>query len=499
MLPSRAGECDAERVARARHRDAGGSSSSVHSGPVPSRPSKSSEVELRIDSLAFGGRGVARLDDFVLFVDRALPGDLVRARVTKVKRRYGEAAVVETIERGPDRVPAPCPHFGACGGCRWQDLDYAAQLREKTAQVREAITRIGHQSDFVLDDVLPANRTYGYRNKLEYSWTQGPHGPSLGFHRAGRWDQVLPIEVCLLMGDEANEARRAVEDWARTHDLEAYDRRAHRGFLRNLIVRGSDRTGQLLLTLVTTSDGELPATDELEEELRRRVPGCVGFLHGVNDGVSEVTAGLAATPLFGRDWYEESLLDLRLRVSSGAFVQTNTDMCERLYELAIEEAGLHGDEVVWDLYSGIGSIALAMARHAGRVYGIEVVEEAVERAVENAERNGVENATFVAGDVAHAVRPLLESGIPRPDVVVLDPPRAGLTPKAVRRVLELAPRRIVYVSCNPTTLAGNAELLTEAGYRLERVRAVDMFPHTAHVECVARFEAPAPEVAGAEG
>lgn len=435
---------------------------------------------------------MARLDDFVLFVDRALPGDVVRAQVTKVKRRYGEARVVATLERGPERVPAPCPHFGACGGCRWQDLEYHAQLREKQEQVRAAITRIGHQSSFTLDEIVPAQRTFGYRNKLEYSWSDGPEGPSLGFHRAGRWDEVLPVEVCLLMGDAANEARRVVEAWARARSLSTYDRRAHTGFLRNLVVRGSDRTSELLLTLVTTSQQPLPAPAALEDELRERVPGCVGLLHAVNDGVSEVTAGLEAQVVFGRGWYEEELLGLRLRVSSGAFLQTNTDMCERLYELAIEEAALCGDEVVWDLYSGIGSIALAMARHAGQVYGVEVVEEAVERAVDNAEANGIDNATFAAGDVAQAVRPLLEGGIPRPDVVVVDPPRAGLTPKAVRRLLELAPQRIVYVSCNPTTLAGNAEQITDGGYRLERVRPVDMFPHTAHVECVARFEAVSP-------
>ncbi len=238
-----------------------------------------------------------------------------------------------------------------------------------------------------------------------------------------------------------------------------------------------------------TAPGALPQSTWLVDELAERVPGCVGLLHATTSGVAEVTHGLESKVVFGRDWYEERLLGLRLKVSSGAFLQTNTDMCEKLYEIAIEEAHLGGDEIVWDLYSGIGSIALAMAGAAGHVYGIEVVPEAVERAVDNAERNGVMNAEFVQGDVAKAVRPLLEAGMPSPDVVVLDPPRAGLTPKAVRRVLELEPQRIVYVSCNPTTLAGNAELLAEGGYRLERVRPVDMFPHTHHVECVARFEA----------
>ena len=455
---------------------------------MASRPEKGSEVEVFVDSLAFGGRGVARLDDFVLFVDRALPGDRVRARVTKVKRSYGEARAVATLEPGPDRVTPPCPHFGACGGCRWQDLDYDAQLVWKSQQIGDAMSRIGHQEGFVQDPIVPATRTYGYRNKLEFSFGESEEGPALGFHRAGRWDEIMPVTACLLMSEAGNEARRVVEAWARRTGAAVWDRRTNQGYLRHLVCRGSDRTGELLLTLVT-GPGKLPKSSWLIDELGERVPGCVGLLHATTDGVAEVTHGLATEVVMGRDWYEERLLGLRLHVSSGAFLQTNTEMCERLYELAIEEAGLGGDEIVWDLYSGIGSIALALAGSAGRVYGVEVVEEAVQRAVENAERNGIDNAEFVQGDVAKAVRPLLEAGIPQPDVVVLDPPRAGLTPKAVRRVLELEPQRIVYVSCNPTTLAGNAELLTEGGYRLERVRPVDMFPHTHHVECVARFEA----------
>jgi 23S rRNA (uracil1939-C5)-methyltransferase len=455
---------------------------------LQSRPEKGSEVEVEVESLAFGGRGVARLDDFVLFVDRALPGDRVRARVTKVKRRHGEATAVEVLAEGPDRVPAPCPHFGACGGCRWQDLDYAAQTAWKERQVRDALERIGHQSGFALDPIVPAGDTYRYRNKLEFSFGDSADGASLGFHRAGRWDEILPISECLLMDVAGNEARSVVEGWARQSGADVWDRRSGKGYLRHLVVRGSSRTGQLLATVVT-SPGRLPSPAWLEDELRERVPGCVGLLHAVSDGVAEVTAGLPTTTVFGRDWYEERLLGLRLRVSAGAFVQTNTAMCERLYELAIEEAHLAGDEVIWDLYSGIGSIALALAGSAGRVIGVEVVDEAVERARENADLNDVGNAEFVVGDVAKAVRPLLESGVPAPDVVVLDPPRAGLTPKAVRRVLELEPQRIVYVSCNPTTLAGNAELLVDGGYRLERVRPVDMFPHTHHVECVARFDA----------
>ena len=454
-----------------------------------SRPEKGSELELRIGSLAFGGRGVARVDDFVIFVDRALPGDLVRARLHTVKRRYAEGRAVELIEPGPDRVEPRCPHFGACGGCRFQDLDYARQLEHKEQTIRDAIRRIGHIEGVEVAPIVGAAQTYGYRNKVEFSFADGRDGGvRLGFHVAGRWEDILPIETCHLVGDAWNAARAVVERWARDHAIAAYDRRTHGGYLRNLICRGSERTGELLLTLVT-SEGPLPRPAQLEEELREAVPACVGLLHAQTDRKAEVTAGLEAGLVFGRPWYAERLLDLDLRVSSGSFLQTNTAMCERLYEIAIEEAALAGDEVVWDLYSGIGSIALALARDAGEVYGIEIVEEAVQRAAENAERNGIENARFVHGDVAKAVRPLIEGGVPSPDLVVVDPPRAGLIPKAVRRIVELAPPRIVYVSCNPTTLAGNAEQLVEAGYRLVRVRSVDMFPHTHHVECVATFVA----------
>lgn len=451
------------------------------------RPQKWSEVELEISGLAFGGKGVGRVDDFVLFVDRALPGDRVRAQVTKVKKSYGEARLVERLVDGPGRIEAPCPHFGACGGCKWQDLEYSRQLEWKTQQVSDALDRIGHLEGYRLDPIVGAEHVFAYRNKLELSFTPTPAGPALGFHRAGRWDQILPIEICLLTGDPGNAARRVVQSWAREQGLEAWHQRLEGGTLRHLVMRTSERTGDVLLTLVTSQES-LPGEAALVAALEAGVPGFCGLLHATNAGVADSTAGLPSRLIAGRPYLEEILLGLRLRVSAGAFLQTNTSMCERLYQIAIAEAGLSGEEIVWDLYSGIGSIALALAGAARRVIGVEVVEEAVDRARENAERNGIANVSFAVGDVAKAVAPLLAEGLPRPDVVVVDPPRAGLTPRAVRRVLELAPRRIVYVSCNPATLAGNGAELREGGYRLDVVRPVDMFPHTAHVECVARFE-----------
>jgi 23S rRNA (uracil1939-C5)-methyltransferase len=443
---------------------------------------RNQELELTIDSLAYGGRGVARHGELVVFVARALPGDRVRARVTKYKRRYAEARTVELLEPGPGRVEARCRHFGVCGGCSWQDLDYQLQLRHKQAQVADAIQRLGRFEDVELRPIEPARSIWGYRNKLEYSWSQGPEGPSLGVHVAGRWDRLMAVETCHIASEASNEVRRAFERWAREQGLEAYDQRSGEGFLRHLVVREGRRTGQVLPMLVT-APGSVPGVERLRELVGELV---VGVVHAVNDGVAEVTGGLETVPLFGEDEFDERVLGLTLRLSAGAFMQTNTEMCDVLYGHALEAARLREADVAWDLYCGAGAIGLSAASHVGRVVGIEISAESIERARGNADRNGIGNAEFVQGDVAKELRPLLER-VPRPDVVFVDPPRAGLTPRAVRRLLEVAPERIAYVSCNPTTLAPNARQLVDGGYSLDWVRPVDMFPHTHHIECVAQF------------
>jgi 23S rRNA (uracil1939-C5)-methyltransferase len=454
---------------------------------VAGRPSRGDVADVAIESLATGGRGIARMDGYVVFVDRALPGDRVRIRLRNAKRKYGEAEVVELLEGGPERIDPPCPYVGACGGCRWQALVYESQMREKEQVVRDSLERIAHLPDVVVTPIVGAQHTFGYRNKIELTFVGTDDGPRLGFHRAGRWDEVLPIDRCLLVEEAVNAAKDAVERWAIASGLAAYDQRLHEGQLRNLVLRHSSRTGQVLCVIVTTAV-DLPLQANLVDELQESVPGFVGLLQARNDGVAETAAGHPTVLVAGRDWFEEEILGQTLRVPWNGFLQTNTEMCETLYRMAIEEASLTGDEVVWDLYSGIGSIGLALARSAQRVIGIEVVPEAVEQAALNAEINGIGNAEFIVGDVGRTVGPLREADAPPADVVVIDPPRAGLHPRAVKGVLELAPRRIVYVSCNPTTLAGNAQAFVEAGYRLEVVRPVDMFPHTPHVECVARFE-----------
>src|SRR5205809_4757654 len=439
------------------------------------------ELELTIDSLAYGGNGVARLNGFVVFVRRGLPGDTVRARVTKVQRRHAEALMTEVVTPGPQRVEAPCAHYPACGGCRFQDLAYDAQLEAKQEQVREALRRIGGIAEPLVEEIVPAESEFFYRNKLEYSFTATPAGPSLGFHKAGRWDEVLEVEKCWLTTELGNAIRNAVRDWARAERLEPYNQADQSGYLRHLVVREGRNTGQVLVQLVTAS-GERFDRDELVETLRR-FPEVRSIHWAVNETPAEVT-NLPTTLLWGEEAIEEELCGLRFRVRPSAFLQTNTAMAERLYALAAEYAALTGEETFYDLYCGIGTIGLTLASRALTVWGVEVSEESVACALENADLNGITNAAFFAGEVGASLEELAERAGP-PDVAVVDPPRAGLSGKALRRLARLEAPKIVYVSCNPTTLAGNVkELAGEWGYTLERVRPVDMFPHTPHVESV---------------
>jgi 23S rRNA (uracil1939-C5)-methyltransferase len=443
---------------------------------------RNDELELTIDSLAYGGNGVARLNGFVVFVRRGLPGDTVRARVTKVKRGWAEAMATEVLTPSPQRVDAPCEHFPACGGCRFQDLGYEAQAAAKEAQVRDALVRIGRIVDPPLEPIVPADAVFHYRNKLEYSFTDTPKGAALGFHRAGRWDEVLEVERCWLTTDLGNRIREAVREWAQEEGLPAYDQEAQTGYLRHLVVREGRNTGQALVLLVT-APGDLQGADRFVAALRQ-FPEVRSIHWAVNDSPAEAT-NLPTNLLSGEEAIVEELLGLRFRVRPNAFLQTNTAMAERLYELAIEYAGLTGTETVYDLYCGIGTIGLSMASRALTVWGVDVSHESVACAIENAGLNQATNATFFAGEVGASLDELPDRA-GRPDVAVVDPPRAGLSGKALRRLARLEAPRLVYVSCNPTTLAGNLkELTTEWGYRLERVRPVDMFPHTPHVESVA--------------
>jgi 23S rRNA (uracil1939-C5)-methyltransferase len=443
------------------------------------------ELELSIESLAFGGNGVARLDGFVVFVRRGLPGDTVKARVTKVQRRHAEAVATEIVTPGPVRVEAPCRHYPECGGCRFQDLAYDTQVATKHQWVADSLQRIAGLTDAPLEPIVPAASQFHYRNKMEYSFTQHEDGATLGLHRAGRWDEVLEIQKCWLTSDVGNAIRNTMSDWAREEKLTAYDQETHEGYLRHLMIREGRNTGQALVQLVTNR-GERFDRERLIEVLTA-IPEVNSIHWSINEGVSETTE-LPTELIWGEDAIEEEIGGLRFRVRPNAFLQTNTEMAEQLYAIAREFAGLTGNETVYDLYCGIGTIGLSMAKDAMTVWGIEISEESVACAIENQELNAIGNTAFFAGNVGEVLADL-RTRAGDPDVVVVDPPRAGLAGKALKRLGEIAAPRIVYVSCNPTTLAGDLKRLSEEyGYRLVRARPVDMFPHTPHVECVALLE-----------
>lgn len=437
------------------------------------RPRPRERVEMEIEKLAFGGNGIGRLEGYVVFVSGALPGDRVVAEITKAKRGYAEANAVEILRPSEERIPDRCDHGGSpCPGAPWQGLPYELQLEAKQDQVRDSLDRIGGEalSGYELLEIEPAVEQWRYRNKLEYSFGQVDDELVLGFHTRGRWDEIIDANDCFLASEANNEKRNAIRSWAQESGLEAYDLRDRLGTMRNLVIREGRRTGQLQSRLVT-SVAEIP-----------RPPV---DLHTMIEGESGNTDG--PTGVLGAEHLIERLCGLEVAIGHRAFFQTNTEMAEILYGIAGEFADLSGGERVFDLFCGIGTLGLTMASEAGEIWGIEIVPEAITDAEWNAERNGITNARFMAGDARTEIRPLLESA-GTPDVVVVDPPRAGLSKKVVRRLIECDAPRIVYVSCNPTTLAPNGVQLAEAGYRLDRVKPVDMFPQTPHIECVAVFE-----------
>jgi 23S rRNA (uracil1939-C5)-methyltransferase len=475
------------------------------------RPERGQELELTVDSLAYGGEGVARLGEhgYVVFVAGAIPGDRVRAVVYKRKRNYAHARTLEILQAGPERIAPRAEHPGV----PWQVLPYERQLEIKQTQAQEALRRLGGFEDFTVEPIVPALEQWRYRNKLEYSFGHDLHTDELvcGFHAPAGWNMVCAIDDCLLASEQGNHARRVAAAWCREQGLRAWSRGGEEGgglngdsrpappregrtdpgpdgraLLRNLVVREGRRTGRLQVRIVTT-EGELDApalAAALAAELGERLSG---VLWTRSRQLAETTAGGETELVWGDAELPERVGELELRISPEAFFQTNTEMAEVLYGIAGEYAALEGWERVYDLYCGTGTIALTLAPRAGEVWGIELVEQAVADAIAAARRNEIANAHFFAGDARLALPELLARA-GRPDVLVVDPPRAGLSQKVVRRIIEAGPRRIVYVSCNPTTLAPNAAQLVEAGWALRKVRPVDMFPQTHHVECVALLE-----------
>jgi 23S rRNA (uracil1939-C5)-methyltransferase len=447
------------------------------------KPKRGETIEIVVDDLAFGGEGVGRLDGYVMFVRGGLPGDRLRVTVTEARGRYGRGVIDAILSPSPDRVDPPCPYFGRCGGCRLQHLAYPAQLAFKEKQVRDCLTRLGGLAPFELRPIVAAPEPYGYRNKMEF--TVAEPGPAVGLHAAERYDVVLDIERCLLQSDTMNALLDEVRSQARARGLSVWDQRSERGLLRFVTLRHGRRTGEAMVNLVVSAP-DVEALMPVADGLKARVPATASVLLNVNDRKASVAVGTEEHLLLGRDHITESLSGVTFQISASSFFQTNTVQAERLFEIVAEACALDGTETVMDLYSGTGAISLLLARRARHVYGVELSTAAIADATRTARVNDIDNCTFVAGEVRHVLPALMRDGV-RASVVVADPPRAGFHPKALAALAGLAPSRIVYVSCNPATLARDVGDLARQGYRLEWVQPVDMFPQTPHIEAVARL------------
>jgi len=441
------------------------------------------ELELQVDRLSYGGRGVARADGYVVFVPYTAPGDVVRARLVRAKRSFGEAEVVEVLKPSADRVSPPCPYFGRCGGCTWQHLRYEAQLAAKEQIVRESLERLGGLREVPVRPILPAPQPFGYRNKMEFAFH--PEA-TLGLHLPGHFDRVLEIDSCLLPSPVASALLREVKSFVRERGLSCYDPRTRQGLLRHLVYREARRTGQVLVAVVT-APGTFPEGPELARRLAERHPEVRGVLWAQSSALSDAVVVDRLEVLWGEATIEEELGGLRFRIGLETFFQTNTEQAERLVQLALELADLAGTERVVDLYCGVGTFTLALARRAHFAWGVEVVPSAVQAARENAARAAVQNVEFLQGEVRHVLPELVARTGP-PDLVLLDPPRSGAGGKVMRKVGRASPRRVVYVSCNPTTLAPDLRELLPFGYSVRVVQPVDLFPQTYHVETVVLLE-----------
>jgi 23S rRNA (uracil1939-C5)-methyltransferase len=465
------------------------------SSPVVAR---GAEVEFKIDKLAFGGKALGHVYGLVVFVEHALPGQRVRVRITRKKAQFAEGRVVEVLEQSPAYTPPFCRHFEVCGGCQWQDLAYEEQLHWKHLQVQEALRHLKSLNpEAVMTPVASPQPRY-YRNKMEFtfapqSWraageSAASRGLALGLHVGDSSEHIFDLEECFLQSPQAPVIVREVRDWCRKSGLPAYNTRSHRGFWRFLVLREGKRTGQALAQVITSDQGEAKAVGALGAHLKAKFPGLTTMVHSISRKRAQVARGEASRTLWGPGYIEEVLGGLRLRISANSFLQTNTEAAENLYQAVSGLGEFTGNETVWDLYCGAGSIALYLAAQVKRVAGFELAPAAVDDAYVNCRLNGIDNCRFQAGDLKEQIRQALRIGDPpRPEVVVTDPPRAGMHPEVVQALLELAPPRLIYVSCNPATLARDLGRLEEK-YDVSAVQPFDLFPHTGHIECVARLD-----------
>lgn len=454
------------------------------------------EIETTIEKVAFGGQGIAHHENRVLFVENAVPGDRMKVRLRKVKKTHAFAYPVELMQPSKLRIEAPCSHFGFCGGCKWQNLEYQTQLEFKRQHVMESLEHIGDIRADCVEDVIPSPLIFGYRNKMEFSFSENRWLPpdelknpdiakqqfSLGFHVPRFFDRIIDIEKCWLQDDQLNRILIFSKAFFKDAGIPVYHNRTHEGILRYLVLRKSFAFDQIMVNIVTFS----PIQEQLRgfaEKLTAEIPAVTSVINNVNSRFAQIAAGEEEFLIYGNPVIREKLGDYVFEISSNSFFQTNSLQAEKLYRVVEDLAGVK-DKTVWDLYSGTGSIAIFLSGKADKIIGFEILESSVEDARRNAELNEVDNCEFIAGDIRFSMEQYSQN---KPDVIICDPPRSGMHPDVVNTILEISPDKIVYVSCNPTTLARDLTILKEQ-YHLTKIQPLDMFPHTYHIESVCRLE-----------
>ncbi|MFZ1292338.1 MAG: 23S rRNA (uracil(1939)-C(5))-methyltransferase RlmD [Melioribacteraceae bacterium] len=473
---------------------------------------KNDTVELTIENYAFEGKGISRINQaqldhinnevdkkYVIFVHNSFPGDIVKARILKLKKSYGEAKTVEIIKPSLDRIKAKCKHYGICGGCKQQDLNYETQLKYKHEQVKDIFERLGGFNNFEMLPILGCENIFYYRNKMEFSFTPQRwltdedlkneiiHDKdfALGFHVPKVFSKVINIEECYLQSENATKVLNFTRDYFKQKNTPIFSTINYEGFLRNLVLRESLNLNQFMVNLVTSSeDDEL--IGNYAEELKNNFPFITAIVNNINLKKSQTAFGDYEKILFGNGIIHDKIGKYKFSISANSFFQTNTLQAEHLYQTALDFAEFKGDEIVYDLYSGAGTIAIFIAEKVKNVYGFESVRSAVKDAKINCEINKIENVETFEVDLNKSfIQFLSDNKVSKPDVIIVDPPRAGMNPKTVNDILELEPKKVVYVSCNPATQARDVKLLCEEKYKLVKIQPVDMFPQTFHIENVA--------------
>ncbi|HMB98624.1 MAG TPA: 23S rRNA (uracil(1939)-C(5))-methyltransferase RlmD [Balneolaceae bacterium] len=459
-------------------------------------------TELEIESAAFKGKGVAKKDGLAVFIPNTAPGDLVKARIVKKKKKYREAKLLEIIEPSPKRIEPKCRHALVCGGCTWQFLPYSEQLVIKEQQVRDHVERIAGLSPGIVEPIVGCDQPFYYRNKMEYSfgsrrWLSDEEIRSddyvddsafaAGLHAPGRYDKILNLKECHLQPEFSYKILDFVRSWCISNDIKPFDTYNNEGFIRHLVIRNSHFTEDLMVNIVTFRD-EPDIVNRLCSGLIESFPEITTVINNINDQLNPTAVGRYEHVLYGPGYITDNIGHHSFKIDANAFFQTNTKQAEKLYRVAKEYAELSDDELLYDLYCGVGTLTLYLSDQVERAVGVELIDVAIKNAKSNAEDNSVSNTEFVLGDMKDTFNDHMLNKFGKPDCIITDPPRSGMHPDVVSRLGELAVPKLVYVSCNPSTMARDLKELKEH-YRVEKVQPVDMFPQTYHIEAVARLTA----------